>query len=141
MDDAVHLPEDETTEIDLDLGETELEELRSRAESITPTDEAVLLRYLVYLGTGYLEAEGVVAAAPSTQEAYSRIHRLLGAVEGEMAVLHFHYTESAREFAEEERAHAAHERMAGAHEALIEKLEAEIAIREERIANLEAALR
>jgi hypothetical protein len=104
VDDAVHLPEDETTEIDLDLGETELEELCSRAE--TSRRRTRQCYSASYLGTGYLEAEGVVAAAPSTQEAYSRIHRLLGAVEGEMAVLHFHYTESAREFAEEERAHA-----------------------------------
>jgi hypothetical protein len=140
VDDAVHLPGDETVALDLDLDETGLAELRGRAETITPADEPTFLRYLICLGTGYLEAEGVAASAPSTREAYARIHRLLGAVEGEMAVLRFHYAESAREFAEEERAHAAHERMGGAHEALIEKLEAEIATRQERIANLEAAL-
>jgi hypothetical protein len=138
VDDAVHLPEDETVEVD--LGVINLEELRSRAESITPVDEAMFLRYLVYLGTGYVEAKAVADAAPSVQEAHARIHRLLGAVQGHTAVLHFHYTESAREFAEEERAHAAHERSAGAYEALIEKLESEIATREERIANLERAL-
>ena len=140
MDDAVHLPGDETVEVDLDLDQAGLEELRSRAESFTPDGEETFLRYLIYLGRGYLEAEGAAAAAPTTPEACARIHRLLGAVEGEIAVVRFHYGESAREFAEEERAHAAHERMAAAHEALIEKLEAEIATREERIANLEAAL-
>jgi hypothetical protein len=138
VDDALKLPDDDTVEIELDVDESGLAELRSRAESIVPTEEATLLRYLVYLGAGYLEAEE--AAAVPTPEAYARIHRLLGAVDGERAVLHFHYIESAREYAEEERAHAAHERMAGAHGALIERLEAEIATREERIANLEEAL-
>ena len=46
----------------------------------------------------------------------------------------------ATRFAEEKRAHASHERMAGAYEGLVEKMEAEIAVREERIRKLEAAL-
>jgi hypothetical protein len=140
---AVRLPDGATVEVELDLDGPSLDQLRLSAEreGLAPTDAEALKRYVLCLGTGYLEAEGVVAGAESTEEAYERVHRLLGAVEGELAVLRFHYGESAREFAEEERAHAAHERMAGAHEALIERLEAEIATREERIANLEAALR
>ena len=138
MDDGFRLSKDDTVEVDVVVDD--LHELRGRAESIAPADEATFLRYLVYLGTGYTEAEAVAEEAPSREEAYERIHRLLGGVQGHTSVLHFHYAEAAREFGEEERAHAAHERMAGAHEALIEKLEAEIASRRERIANLERAL-
>src|SRR6266542_531715 len=142
MNDAVRLPDEASVEVELGLDEPAYAELRRRAEQegLAPADAEALKRYLVCLGTGYLEAERAVADANRQGEAFELIHRLLAAVEGELAVLRFHYGESAREFAEEERAHAAHERMAGAHEALIERLEAEIATREERIANLEQAL-
>jgi hypothetical protein len=140
VDGEVRLPDDSTIEVDLDLDQVRLAELRDRAESIAPAHESMFLRYLVYLGSGYAEAEGVIEESSTACEAYDRIHRFLGGVEGELAVLRFHYSESAREFAEEERAHAAHERMAGAHGALIDRLEAEIATREERIANLEKVL-
>jgi hypothetical protein len=99
-----------------------------------------LLRYLVYLGAGYAEADRVIAAATDANEAFDRLHQLFGAVGSRSAVLRFHYGEQARGFAEESRAHAAHERMAGAYEGLVEKMEAEIALREERVRNLEAAL-
>jgi hypothetical protein len=99
-----------------------------------------LLRYLVYLGAGYVEADRVIAAAPDAAEAFDRLHRLFGAVGSQSAVLRFHYGEQARGFAEESRAQSAHERMAGAYEGLVEKMEAEIALREERVRNLETAL-
>jgi hypothetical protein len=139
--DAVRPSGDETVDVELPLGRAGFDELRRRAESIAPGDEEMFSRYLVYLGAGYLEAEAASASAADVEEACARVHRLLGAVDGQTSVLHFHYAESAREYAEEQRAHAAHERTAGAHEALIEKLEEEIAAREQRIANLEAALR
>jgi hypothetical protein len=134
----LRLPPGETAEVELDLDDERLRRLRERAEPVAPEDDDALLRYLVYLGVGYAEAERAAAGTPA--EADARLRRLLGAVEGELAVLRFHYAESAREYAEETRARAAHERMAGAHRALVEKLEAEIAAREARIANLEAAL-
>jgi hypothetical protein len=142
VDDAVRLPNNETAEVELPVGENTFRQLHLRAEQecLAPRDAEALARYLVYLGVGYLEAERTVAEAPNAEEAYAQIYRLLGGVQGETAVVRFHFGESAREYAEEERAHAAHERMAGAHEALIEKLEAEIATREQRIANLEVAL-
>lgn len=134
----LRLPPGETVELELALDDTRLRHLRQRAEPLAPEDDDALLRYLVYLGAGYAEAER--AADGPRAEGEARLRRLLGAVEGELAVLRFHYAESAREYAEEARAHAAHERMARAHRALVEKLEAEIATRQARIANLEAAL-
>jgi hypothetical protein len=55
-------------------------------------------------------------------------------------VLRFHYSRASRRFADEQRAHRAHARSAGGYEALLEKMDAEIAIREERVGNLEEAL-
>jgi hypothetical protein len=101
VDDAVRLPDEVTIEVELDLDEPAFAELRLRAEreGLAPSDTDALKRYLVCLGIGYLEAEGVVADAHGAGEAFERIHRLPGAVEGELAVLRFHYSESAREFA------------------------------------------
>jgi hypothetical protein len=109
-------------------------------ELADPRRDEPLLRYLVYLGAGYVEADRVIAAAADATDAFDRLHRLFGAVGSRSAVLRFHYGEQARGFADETRAHAAHERMAGAYEGLVEKIEAEIALREERVRNLEAAL-
>lgn len=105
-----------------------------------PGEEEKLVRYLVYLGAGYVEAERLVALSGGPAEAYAELHRALGAAQGEESVLRFHYSEAARGFAEESRARAAHERTAGAYEALIEKMEAEIAFREERTLRLRDAL-
>jgi hypothetical protein len=105
-----------------------------------PRRDEPVLRYLVYLGAGYVEADRVIAAAADATEAFDRLHRLFGAVGSRSAVLRFHYSEQARGFAEETRARAAPERMAGAYEGLVEKMEAEIALREERVRNLEATL-
>jgi hypothetical protein len=117
---------------------------KARVETVeiepAPEEDEKLLRYLVYLGAGYLEAERLVAEAGEPAQAYAELHRLLGAVQGEESVLRFHYFEAARGFAEESRAQAAHERMAGAYEALIEKMEGEIALREERVRRLAEAL-
>ncbi|HEY7692716.1 MAG TPA: hypothetical protein VH816_10290 [Gaiellaceae bacterium] len=127
-------------EVEIDIDRAGLDQLRDRAGDAAPTTDEDLLRYLVYLGAGYLEAEAVRGGASSLHGAYERVDRMHGAVVGRSSVLSFHFGESAREFAEEERAHAAHERSAGAYEALVGKLEAEIAVREERIAHLEEAL-
>ena len=142
MSDVLDLPDDDLVEVEVGLDRAALEELALRAdqEGLAPTSPDRLIAYVIYLGAGYIEGAGVVESAPDPQEAYDRLDRLLGAVAGRIAVLEFHFSESAREFAEEQRAHAAHERGAGAYEALIEKIEAEISTREERIANLEAAL-
>lgn len=139
---GIELPEDATAEVELDLNASEVSELLRLAEEdeLAPTREEPLLRYLVYLGTGYVEAERIVAEAASADEAFRELHRLYGAFHGRASVLRFHYSESARGFAEEQRARAAHERMAGAYEGLVDRIEAEISTREERIANLEEAL-
>ena len=129
-----------SAQVEIDVDPAGLDELRGRAGDAAPTADEDLLRYLVYLGAGYLETEAVSAAAPSVHEAYARLDRMHAAVEGHSSVLSFHYGESAREFAEEERAHAAHERSAGAYEGLVEKLEAEIAAREKRVVRLKRAL-
>lgn len=126
---------------EVDIDRAELDGLRGQAGDAAPAADEDLLRYLVYLGAGYLEAEAVSAHAASASEAFARIDRMHAAVEGHSSILSFRYGESAREFAEEERAHAAHERSAGAYGALVDKLEAEIAAREERVAGLEKALR
>jgi hypothetical protein len=139
------MPEDEmqSVELKLELEHDVLTELRRRAEAdeLAPVEDDSLLRYLVYLGAGYVEAERVVEKASSWDEAYAALHRLYGAAEGEASVLQFHYTESARGFAEEERARPAHERMGDAYMGLVELMEAEAALRERRIGNLEKALR
>jgi hypothetical protein len=130
----------ETSVVDLALAEEEYAAARARASSdplARHEDDEKLFRYLVYLGAAYVEAERVVEEADSWPAAFRRLHRLYGAAGGEASVLHFHYGESARGYADEQRAHTAHERMAGAYEALVEKMEREIAIREERIRNLE----
>jgi hypothetical protein len=119
------LPPGEVVEVEVELAEI-------RRDELTPEGEDALLRYLVYLGAGYVEADRVGT--------YDRLDRLFGAVGSRAAVLRFHYGEQARGFAEEKRAHAAHERMAGAYEGLVDKLEAEIALREQRVRKLEAAL-
>lgn len=115
-----------------DVVEVELQLAKVRRDELAPEDDETLLRYLVYLGAAYVEADRA--------STYDRLHRLFGAVGSRAAVLRFHYGEQARGFAEEKRAHAAHERMAGAYEGLVEKIEAEIALREERVRKLEAAL-
>lgn len=127
-------------EVEVDIDQARLDRLRARLGEEAPTADEDLLRYLVYLGAGYLEAEAACAGASGVEDAYERIDRLHAGVEGYSAVLIFHYGESAREFAEEERARAAHERSAGAYEALVAKLEAEIAAREERVDRLQRAL-
>ena len=115
-----------------DVVEVELQLAKVRRDELAPEDDETLLRYLVYLGAAYVEADRA--------STYDRLHRLFGAVGSRAAILRFHYGEQARGFAEEKRAHAAHERMAGAYEGLVEKIEAEIALREERVRKLEAAL-
>ncbi|MGB2952833.1 MAG: hypothetical protein WBB74_05515 [Gaiellaceae bacterium] len=132
------LPGGEMTLVDIDLDDRDEQELRRRAEvdALAPSDYAALARYVLYLGFAFLEAEMLAEDAGSPAEAFARLHRLYGGVGGEGAVLRFHYSESARGFAEEKRARAAHERMAGAYEFLIEKMQAEIATREERIGRL-----
>ena len=122
---SLGLPPADVVEVELQLAEV-------RRDELAPEDDETLLRYLVYLGAAYVEADRA--------STYDRLHRLFGAVGSRAAVLRFHYGEQARGFAEEKRAHAAHERMAGAYEGLVEKIEAEIALREERVRKLEAAL-
>jgi hypothetical protein len=124
---GLELPPGEVVEVEVDV---RLEGIRR--DELAPESDDALCRYLVYLGAGYVEAERA--------STYDRLHRLFGAVGSRAAVLRFHYGEQARGFAEEKRAHAAHERMAGAYEGLAEKLEAEIALREQRVRKLEAAL-
>src|SRR5438105_1447127 len=139
-------------EIELPSGETELVELRldagglrrarailEREERAPATDDS-LARYLVYLGAAYLEAERVVAGAASVADAYARLHQLFGAVGARASVLHFHYGEQSRSYADERRASVAHERLAGGFEVLAEKMQAEIAVREARLRNLQEAL-
>jgi len=139
---GVELPQAETRVVSVELGPDELDPARARlAEDGQPTSGEAFLRYLCYLGLGYLETDREAAGAASASDAYERVHRLFRSVDGERAVLHFHYGEAARAFGEEQRAQAAHERMAGAYEALVEKLEREIACREARIRNLEEVLR
>lgn len=132
----------ETTSVVVELSPSELAELRRRAaeEGLPADEDERLVRFAVYLGAGYLEAESAAGSASSSEEAFARLHRLLGAAQGEASVLRFRYSESARYFAEEQRAHAAHERQAGAYEALVEKMEEEIAAREQRVRNLEERL-
>lgn len=62
MADGSRLSNDDTVEVD--VGVDDLDELRGRAERIAPADEATFLRYLVYLGTGYTEAEAEAASSP-----------------------------------------------------------------------------
>jgi hypothetical protein len=126
----------------LELDEQVCTALRERAarDPIAPEDEAALLRYGVYLGMAYLEAEDAIADADDDGERYRRLHRLLGAVDGGEAVLRFTYAEQARRHADEQRAAAAHDRMAFAYADLIEKLRAEIALREQRVEHLRAEL-
>ncbi len=140
---AVESGKSDTCLVRLNLRDDELAEARAgaRSDEFAPSDEEQLFRYLVYLGTAYVEAERVMEAADSWAEAFARLDRHYGGVSGEASVLHFHYGESARRYADEQRAQAAHERMAGAYEALIEKMEQEIQIREQRIRNLEEAER
>jgi len=138
---GIELPGGSTTEVEVRRFSVEQIQAQARRDELAPTGEEALLRYLVYLGSAYLEAERVVDESESAAEAYSRLHKLFGAVGGRGAILRFHYSEAARGFAEEERAQAAHERMAGAYETLVEKMEAEIAIRETRVDNLEEELR
>ncbi len=139
---GIDLPEHATRSIEIPLDSNEMAELRRRGaeDELAPEDELVLLRYLVYLGQAYLEADRFVDEADSWRAAYEALHKRFGGITGRTSVLHFHFSEAGRGFAEEERAHAAHERMAGAYEGLVEKMEAEIALPEERLANLERAL-
>lgn len=127
----------------IELDDSLRPELRARAErdELAPELEPVLLRYLVYLGAAYLEAEQLVSAAADPEEAYRQLSRRVGGVTGRTAVLRFHYSDHARRFAEERRAKAAHDRMAGAHAGLVERFEDEIAVREERVRNLREARR
>jgi hypothetical protein len=128
--------------VTLEIGDDVAAELRERGarDRLAPDDEAALTRYGVYLGMGYLEAEEALADCEDDSERYARLHRLLGSVEGGEATLRFTYAEDARRHADEQRAAAAHDRMASAYVDLIEKLRAEIAVREERIANLRQEL-
>ena len=123
---SVELPPADVVEVEVDV---RLEEIRR--DELAPESDDALLRYLVYRGwIRRGRPGGHVRPAPPPV----RCGRQPG------AVLRFHYGEQARGFAEEKRAHASHERMAGAYEGLVEKMEAEIAVREERIRKLEAAL-
>jgi len=127
----VELPTGDTVAIELELDP----DVRARAtdDPLAPDDEIDLLRYLVYLGAAYLEAERVAD--------YAEIHRRFGAVGGKAAVLRFHFAEAARAYAAEQRAAAANDRYAGTYGLILERIEQEIAVRERRIANLEEALR
>lgn len=132
---GIDLPEHTTRSVEIPLDGDERAELRRRAaeDELAPEEERVLLRYLVYLGQAYIEAEKLVDEADSWRAAYEALQRPFGGIIGQTSVLHFHFGEAERGFAEEQRAHAAHERMAGAYEGLVEKMEAEIALREERL--------
>jgi hypothetical protein len=135
------LPTGETQDVEVELDEAGLEAVLRRAatDEVAPLEVPTLCRYLVYLGAAYLEAERLLEP-PGWERAYGDLHRCYGAVASRSSVLRFHYAESARGFADEERARSAHERMAGAYEALVGKMQAEIAVREERVRNLERAL-
>jgi len=137
------LPPPETVTIELDVERGELEQLRARleADGLAPAGEETLLRYLAYLGAGYLEAQALMERAGGVADAYTGLHHQYGAVSGESAVLRFHYFEDARIHAAEQRAAAAHDRSAGAYAALIDRMRTEIATREMRIRHLEAARR
>jgi hypothetical protein len=139
---AIELPSGETQAIELDLGPAELRRARAtlEAEERAPGTDESLARYLVYLGSAYVEAERIASTAASVEAAYRDLNRLFGAVSGRASVLRFHYAEQARAYAEEQRAHVAHERLAGGFEVLTERMQAEIAIREERLRRLRAAL-
>jgi hypothetical protein len=133
-------PDVELADVRVDAGD-----VRRRAEQdeLAPSDESVeeIVRYLIYLGAAYLEAERVIEGAGSIEDAYAELHRRFGRAGGADAVVRFHYGEAARNYAAETRAGAAHDRLSGAYELVAEKLAAEIRIRRERIANLKRALR
>jgi hypothetical protein len=139
---AIDLPTADTSTAELSLAPDEFDVVRVRAvaEGLAPDREGELLRYLVYLGAAYLEAEQVVDEASSAHDGYDELHRRFGAVSAGAAVLRFHWAEAARTYADEQRAATAHGRGVGGYEALVEKLEDEIATREDRILHLEEAL-
>jgi hypothetical protein len=140
--DAPELPPAETRAFELDVDSVEFDLARARLvdDGLAPAGDDHLLRYLVYLGAAYLEAESLIGAAGFRADAYERLHRRYGAVGGEAAVLRFHYSEEARVYAAEQRGAAAHDSSAGAYEALVERMQDEIAVREERIRNLKKVL-
>jgi hypothetical protein len=140
---APDLPPPDTRSFDVEVEPALLESVRERlgAQELAPGSEAALLRYLVYLGAAYLEAESVAARSGDVGRAFERLHREYAAVGGEAAVLRYHYSEEARMHAAEQRAEAAHERSAGAYLALLERMRAEVATREERVRRLEEARR
>lgn len=139
---TIELPPPDTSTAELTVAADEFDVVRVRAvaEGRAPDGAAGLLRYLVYLGTAYLEACQIAERASDTRDAYEQIDRSFGAVSGTAAVLRFNWAEAARNYAAEQRAAIAHSRSVGGYEALVERLEREIATRKERIQHLEEAL-
>lgn len=135
---GIPLPPPETATVDVDVGDPAELSRRAIEDGTAPHAAPDLLRYLVYLGTAYLEAERVGTKAPG--HAYEELHRLLGQAGATSSVLRFRYAESAREYAAESRASASKARFVGTYELLTERLVAEIGTREERVRNLERAL-
>jgi len=134
-------PHAATVEVEIDASIDEQELLdRAADDGLAPTESDLLHRYLIYLGAGYLRGERERRRAGSTSEGLGRLRRLHGAAGGTRSVLLFEWSEASRRHAAERRAEAAHTANASAMEGLVRRAEQEIAIRAERIANLEERL-
>jgi len=138
----VELPEGTTVTVELGLEAGELAELRRRAagDELAPDEGPALLRYLVYLGAAYVEAERVVQEAGSLEAAHAAVHARYGQAGAGSAVLRFHYGEASRLHTARRRARAAHELTQAIYADSARRLEREIETREERLRNLRAAL-
>lgn len=128
--------------MEVGVGPAELAEARRRAErdDLAPCGEEALLRYLVYLGAAYVQAEREAERAGSLQEAYAAVYALYGQAGAATAVLRFHYGEASRLHSARERARAAGEITRAIYVDTAGRLQREIALREERLRNLRAAV-
>jgi hypothetical protein len=135
------VPEGRPVAVELPLSPREVDEIRRRAaeDALAPKEED-LLRYLVYLGAGYVEAERCAQRASSPEEAHAAVHAFYGRAGAASAVLRFRFSEASRLDAARRRARAAHELTWAIYAETARQLEQEIARRRERLRDLEAAL-
>jgi hypothetical protein len=134
------LPPPDTAFADVDLDETGLAELRSRAEDegVAPEGDQKLLRYLVYLGAAYIRADRV--SAGEAADAFAAIRAQVDAFRGAGASLRFSYSEAVRGDGTSRRAIVAEEHFLGAFEHALSAMQAEVEARRGRVGELEEAV-
>ncbi len=139
---SFELPEGTPVAVEVELGEAELAELRRRAagDELAPAEDEELLRYLVYLGAGYVEAERTIEREESVEAAHAALYAGYGQAGAARAVLRFRYWEASRLHTARGRARAAKELAHAIYADATRRIEEEIEVREERARRLKAAL-